>query len=231
MQYENIADNLADIKARAAAAATRAGRGPSSVAVVAAAKTNGAGAVRAAIAAGVDAVGENRVQEMLGKHGEGAYGGAPLHFIGHLQTNKVKQVIGRVDLLQSLDSLRLAEAVSETAASMGIVQNVLVEVNIGGEPNKTGFDLCNLHKHLHKILELPHICVCGLMTIPPMETESRPSGYYFERMNHFFVDIKPILADNISSPILSMGMSGDFERAIEAGATMIRVGTALFGNR
>ncbi|MCL2085253.1 MAG: YggS family pyridoxal phosphate-dependent enzyme, partial [Oscillospiraceae bacterium] len=180
---------------------------------------------------GVDAVGENRVQEMLQKHGQGAYDGAELHFIGHLQTNKARHVVGRVELLQSLDSIRLAEAVDRTAAAMGIRQKALVEVNVGGEPSKSGLGLYDFHKSFSQILELSHICVCGLMAIPPIVDAAGSSRKYYDIMRKLFVDIIPDLSHNTCSPVLSMGMSDDFEEAIEAGATMIRVGTALFGYR
>jgi pyridoxal phosphate enzyme (YggS family) len=198
--------------------------------LVAAAKTADAGAVRAAIAAGVDAVGENRVQELLAKDAEGAYAGAPLHFIGHLQRNKVAKLVGRAALIQSVDSLALAEAVDAQAEKAECRQAVLLEVNVGGEATKSGWMPEALWTSLESLSSLRHIQIRGLMCIPPPHAATGGTQY-FVVMRQLYVDIKRKNIDNIGMDILSMGMSDDFEEAVRAGATMVRVGSALFGPR
>ena len=162
----SIAANIQAIRARMDAAAARAGRDPGEILLVGASKMNDAAACRAAIGAGIDALGENRVQEMTAKLAEGAYEGAPLHFIGHLQRNKVRQVVGRVSLIHSAGSLELLEEIDRQAEKRGIVQEVLLEVNIGGEQSKSGFAPDALYDAAARARELPHVRVLGLMTIP-----------------------------------------------------------------
>ena len=172
----SIAENVARIRAEMEAAALACGRDPREIKLCAATKMNDADAVRQAIAAGVDCCGENRVQELTAKLAQNAYEGAPVHFIGHLQTNKVKQVVGKVDLIQSVDSERLLRAIDREAARQGIVQDILLEVNIGGEEAKSGFDPEKLHEAAQIARELPHIRVRGLMTIPP--SKPSPTGIW-----------------------------------------------------
>ncbi len=227
----SIAENIARIRAEIAEAAIAAGRRPEDITLCAATKMNDADAVRQAIAAGVDCCGENRVQELVKKLSENAYEGAPVHFIGHLQTNKVKQVVGKVDLIQSVDSVRLLEAIAKEAAKLGICQDILLEVNIGGEDSKTGCDREELSKLLEKAGEFDSIRVRGLMTIPPICENSADSVNFFQEMCNLSVDITAKKYDNVWVDILSMGMSGDYREAIACGSTMIRVGTAIFGAR
>ena len=191
---------------------------------------NDAAACRAAIAAGIDALGENRVQEMTAKLAENAYDGAPLHFIGHLQRNKVRQVVGRVSLIQSAGSLALLEEIQRQAERLDIVQDVLLEVNVGGEESKSGFDPEALYPAAETARTFSHLRVRGLMTIPPAAQEMHGNFPYFEKVARMYVDINRNLYDN-GFKYLSMGMSDDFEDAIAAGATMIRVGSAIFGHR
>jgi len=212
-------------------AAVAAGRDPGGITLVAATKTQAAEDVRAAILSGITVCGENRVQEMLAKLKEGAYRGVQLHFIGHLQTNKVRDVVGRVSLIQSLDSIRLAQAIDKAAKALNIKQDVLIEVKLGEEPNKTGFSPNELFDALEKITQYENIVVKGLMTIPPIGHGEHPAERYFEQMHKIYVDITSKLLDNDSIHILSMGMSNDYEYAISAGATMVRVGSAIFGER
>ena len=227
----SIAENIARIRAEIAEAAIAAGRDPSEIPLCAATKMNDAENVRQAITAGVDCCGENRVQELTKKLSENAYEGAPVHFIGHLQTNKVKQVVGKVDLIQSVDSLRLLEAIAKEAAKQGICQDILMEVNIGGEENKTGASREELYRMLEKIGEFGSVRCCGLMTVPPICENSSDSVKFFQEMCNICVDITAKKYDNVWADILSMGMSGDFREAIACGSTMIRVGTAIFGAR
>ena len=192
---------------------------------------NGAEAVREAIRAGVDCCGENRVQELLEKLGQNAYEGAPVHFIGHLQTNKVKQVVGKVDLIQSVDSERLLRAIDKEAAKQGIIQDILLEVNIGEEASKSGFEADDILPLMEKVCEFPNICIKGLMAIPPISTKNGENLKFFQKMFQLSVDIKTKKYDNVMVDCLSMGMSGDYPDAIRCGSTMIRVGTAIFGAR
>ena len=227
----SIAENVARVRAELNEAAVAAGRDPSQILLCAATKMNDADAVRQAIAAGVDCCGENRVQELTAKLAENAYEGAPVHFIGHLQTNKVKQVVGKVDLIQSVDSERLLRAIDKEAARQGIRQNILLEVNIGEEASKSGFQLDDILPLVEKASEFPNICIKGLMAIPPISQFPGENLKFFQKMFDLYVDIKKKIDDNVMVDCLSMGMSGDFPDAIISGSTMIRVGTAIFGAR
>ena len=227
----SIAENVARIKAQMREAAIAAGRDPKDILLCAATKMNDAEAVRQAIAAGVDCCGENRVQELTQKLSENAYDGAPVHFIGHLQTNKVKQVVGKVSLIHSVDSMRLLEAVAKEAAKKGIIQDILLEINIGQEDSKSGFCKEELPSVLEKIRDFSNIRVRGLMAIPPICQNSTDNHKFFQEMCNLAVDISTKKYDNVSVEIMSMGMSDDFADAIACGSTMIRVGTAIFGAR
>ena len=226
----SIAENIAQVRANIAAAAREAGRKPEEITLVGASKMNGASACREAVAAGIDALGENRVQEMTAKLQEHAYDGAPLHFIGHLQRNKVKQVVGKAVLIQSAGSLELLEEIEKAAGKLEIVQDILLEVNIGEEAAKSGFFPAELPAGAEAALEKSHIRVLGLMTIPPAEAEREENLRYFDKVRALFLDMNEKLFHN-SLQVLSMGMSGDYEDAVRAGATMVRVGTAIFGSR
>ena len=227
----SIAENVAKIRAEMEAAALACGRDPREILLCAATKMNDADAVRQAIAAGVDCCGENRVQELTAKLAENAYEGAPVHFIGHLQTNKVKQVVGKVDLIQSVDSVRLLKAIDKEAAKQGIRQNILLEVNIGEEASKSGFSAEDILPLVDRRHEFPNVCIKGLMAIPPISHNSGENLKFFQKMFQLSVDIRNKIDDNVMVDCLSMGMSGDFADAISAGSTMIRVGTAIFGAR
>ena len=227
----SIAENVAAIRRQMEEAAIAAGRDPKEILLCAATKMNDAEAVREAIRAGVDCCGENRVQELTAKLAENAYQGAPVHFIGHLQTNKVKQVVGKVDLIQSVDSLRLLQAINAEAAKQGIVQNILLEVNIGAEESKSGFAADDILPLLDKIGEYPNVCVNGLMAIPPISQKNGDNRKFFQKMCNISVDIIRKKYDNVRVDCMSMGMSDDYQDAIACGSTMIRVGTAIFGAR
>lgn len=226
----SIAENIARVRAEIAQAAQEAGRDPGEIVLVGASKMNDAAACREAIAAGIDALGENRVQEMTAKLAENAYEGAPLHFIGHLQRNKVKQVVGHVDLIQSVGSLPLLEEIEKTAAARGLVQDILLEVNIGREEAKSGFLPEELEAGAQAALTMEHVRVLGLMTIPPADAQRQENIRYFQEVQALYVDMNTKLFHN-GLKYLSMGMSGDYADAIRAGATMVRVGTAIFGAR
>ena len=227
----SIAENVASIRSAMARAAREAGRDPGEIKLCAATKMNDADAVRQAIAAGVDLCGENRVQELTQKLRQNAYQGVPIHFIGHLQTNKVRQVVGKVDLIQSVGSAHLLSAIDREAGKQGIRQHILLEVNIGSEESKTGFAAGDILPLIDKIDSYPNICVRGLMAIPPISRNPGDNLKFFLEMRQIYVDIRAKKNDNVSVDCLSMGMSGDFAEAIRAGSTMIRVGTAIFGAR
>lgn len=226
----SIAENIAQVRANIAQACQAAGRDPSEVILVGASKMNDAAACREAIAAGIDVLGENRVQEMTQKVAENAYDGAPLHFIGHLQRNKVKQVVGHVDLIQSVGSLELLDEIEKVAAARNLVQDILLEVNIGEEEAKSGFAPAEVFAAAEAAKERPHVRVRGLMTIPPADADRETNMRYFQEVRALYVDINAKLFHN-ELKYLSMGMSGDYADAIACGATMVRVGTAIFGAR
>ena len=210
----SIRENLEAIRAEIDAAARETGRTGADITLVGASKMNDAAACQEAIAAGIDALGENRVQEMTAKLAEDAYRGAPLHFIGHLQRNKVKQVVGKVALIQSIGSPELLAEVDKQAEKLGIVQDILQEVENAAAQAK----------------EMDHVRVRGLMTIPPADATREENVVYFQKVQALYVDINRKMYDN-ELEYLSMGMSGDFADAIRAGANMVRVGTAIFGAR
>lgn len=227
----SIAENVKLVKENIAAAAIRCGRDPADIKLVAATKMNDASRVREAIAAGVDICGENRVQELTEKLAQGAYDGCPLHFIGHLQKNKVKNIVGKVELIHSVDSVSLAQEINKRAAALGITQDILLEVNIGAEENKSGFAPEELTKALDEIAQFSSVRVLGLMAIPPICEFSENNRVYFRRMKQLFIDIGQKKYDNVTMLLLSMGMSADYEVAVDEGANLVRVGTGIFGAR
>ena len=226
----SIAENIARVRENIEAACREAGRDPAEIVLVGASKMNDAAACREAIAAGIDVLGENRVQEMTQKLAEHAYDGAPLHFIGHLQRNKVKQVVGRAALIQSVGSLELLDEIEKVAAARELVQDILLEVNIGGEAAKSGCAPSDIFSAAETALSRPHVQVRGLMTIPPADADRETNMRYFQEVRALYVDINAKLFHN-ELKYLSMGMSGDYGDAILCGATMVRVGTAIFGAR
>ena len=227
----NIADNINRVRDNIAEAAIRSGRNPGDITLVAASKTKPADMVVQAIAGGVDAVGENRVQEMLEKHALDAYSGAPLHFIGHIQSNKIKQIVGICDLIESVSSPTLIESIGKRAVSLGISQNVLLEVNIGREEQKSGVLPEQVGDVLHLASGIEGIKVLGLMAVPPIFRENDRNCNYFDAMCHLFIDMSKKKYDNISMRFLSMGMSDSYTDAILSGSNMVRLGTAIFGDR
>ena len=217
---------------RVARAAAAAGRDPAAVTLCAATKTQSDEAIRAAISAGIAVCGENRVQELTAHLAADAYRGAKVHFIGHLQTNKVKQVVGRVELIHSVDSEHLLRAIDAQADKLKLVQDILLEVNIAGETSKGGCPPGEVLSLARLAGALAHVRLRGLMAIPPIPAHPGDSRPYFLKMHQLFVDIREKMSDNQNDiNCLSMGMSADFEEAIALGATLVRVGTALFGPR
>lgn len=231
MDAKTIAENVAHIRETMAQAARDAGRAPEDIQLCAATKMNDADAVRAAIAAGVDCCGENRVQELQQKLPQGAYAGKPLHFIGRLQTNKVKYLVGTVDLIESVDRIELLETIDKLAQKRCVVQRILLEVNIAGQESKAGFTADEAAQLAAKMGDYPGVRLCGLMAIPPVSEHPGDNRIFFRQMRQLFVDIKGKTYDNVAMECLSMGMSDDYPDAIAEGSTMIRVGTAIFGAR
>lgn len=227
----SLEENVRTVQERIAAAAREAGRDPAEITLVAATKVQTSDTIRAAIAAGVTVCGENRVQEMTAHLEDNAYEGAALHFIGHLQTNKVKFVVGRVDLIESVGSERLLRAIEAQGAKTGVVQDILLEVNVGGEESKSGVAPEEVPALAELAAGMSHVRLRGLMAIPPAAREPGANRPFFARMRELFVDMQRKMDDNDSVNCLSMGMSLDYEDAVREGATLVRVGTALFGPR
>ena len=227
-----LRENIEKIRAGLDAAALAAGRDPASVTLLAATKTQSSDTIRAAIAAGITVCGENRVQELTAHLEDNAYEGASIHFIGHLQTNKVKDVVGKVDLIHSISSEKLLRAVAAQADKLGIVQDVLLEVNLAGEESKSGFSPEEALSAAKLAGTLPGIRLHGLMCIPPAAEQAGENLPYVQKLRQLAVDItQEMLDNNVDMDVLSMGMSGDWPDAVAAGSTCIRVGSALFGPR
>ena len=226
-----LQERIAAVRAQIAEAARAAGRDPSEILLVAATKTRSDETIRQAVAAGITACGENRVQELLPHLEAGAYGDASVHFIGHLQRNKVKQVVGRVDLIQSVDSEELLRLIDRQAAKLGIIQDVLLEVNIAGEAAKSGVAPEEAEALALRAADYPAVRVCGLMCVPPISTVPGKNRVFFAEMRKLLVDIMKKIVNNNDNQWLSMGMSDDFTDAIAEGANLVRIGTALFGPR
>ena len=227
----SIAENIAIVKEKIARAAEAAGRDPEDVLLIGATKMNDAERVREAIEAGLPACGENRVQELQEKNAVGAYEGARLHFIGTLQKNKAKYLVGTVELIHSVDSIPLMAEISRQALKRGLRQDILLEVNTGGEASKSGMRPDELPETLAAAAEYPGIFVRGLMTIPPICRLPEENLPYFRLLQQLFIDNGEKKYDNVRMDFMSMGMSGDYEAAIACGANMVRVGTAIFGAR
>lgn len=222
-------ENFSRIKEEIAESAVKSGKGYEDITLLAATKTVDVSVINHAIKSGIEYIGENRVQELLSKNN--FYLPVHKHFIGHLQTNKVKDIIDKVELIESVDSIRLAKEISKQAQKKEKQMDVLLEINIGEEESKSGFREEEAFEALCQISELGGIKIKGLMAIPPIcEDENKLRGYFY-RMHKLFVDIGAKKLDNSSMEILSMGMSEDFKIAIEEGANLVRIGTALFGRR
>ena len=223
-----VAENIAEIRRNIAAALQGDDR---AVLLVAATKMNDAARVREAIAAGVDGCGENKVQEFLEKDALGAYDGCPKHFIGHLQTNKVNKIVGKVDLIQSVDSEELLRLIDRRARTLGIVQDVLAEISVAGEAQKSGIPPAELPAFLAAASKYPGLRVRGLMCVPPVQENAGENRRYFAAMRQLFIDNSKKKYDNVIMDILSMGMTDDYPDAVAEGATMVRIGSAVFGRR
>lgn len=227
----DIQYNLDVINEKIAESAIKSGRNPEDVQLMAVTKTVDPIFINYALDYGVKMIGENRVQEMLRKKPDLHLDGVQKHLIGHLQTNKAGQITGEVDMIQSVDSLKIAKEIGKQSAKKGIITPVLLEINIGDEKSKTGFSQEEFFESLYQIAELKDISVQGLMTIPPICENNTILCKYFEKIHNIYVDIKEKKLDNINMNILSMGMSGDYEQAILCGSNLVRIGSSIFGPR
>lgn len=227
----DIKYNYDFINEKIAEAAMKAGKTRDDITFLSATKTVEPEYINYAISLGLSYIGENKVQELLSKYDQYNLENCSLQFIGHLQSNKVRQIVGKVDLIQSIDSMKLAKEVSKCSLKNNITSDILVEVNIGKEENKSGVMPEMLEELVEEISTLPAVNVKGLMTIPPICEKKDEIRRYFEKMNKLFLDISSKKLDNVSMDILSMGMSSDYYEAILEGANMVRIGSALFGNR
>lgn len=230
-RFSDIEYNLNVIRENIQKAALSVGRNPEEITLMAVTKTVEPVFINHAIENGINLIGENKVQEFLSKKPYLKLENCEAHLIGHLQTNKVKQIVSEVSAIQSLDSLRLAKEISKRSTEKGIVTPCLVEVNIGHEESKTGLELSMLEELLCQVSELEGISVQGLMTIPPICDDESELDKYFSKMHKIFVDIKDKKLDNINMSVLSMGMSSDYESAVRNGSTLVRVGSSIFGAR
>lgn len=227
----DIEYNLDVINEKIAESAIKSGRKPEDVQLMAVTKTVDPIFINYALDYGVKLIGENRVQEMLRKKPDLHLDGVDKHLIGHLQTNKAGQIVGEVDMIQSVDSLKIAKEIGKQSAKKGIVTDVLLEINVGAEESKTGFSTSEFFENLYEISEISNIQVKGLMTVPPICENNTELCKFFENMFNIYVDIKAKKLDNITMNILSMGMSGDYEQAILCGSNLVRIGSSIFGPR
>ena len=230
-KFLNIEYNLKFINEQIEEAAKQSGRQRDDIKLMAVTKTVEPIFINHAIECGIDLIGENKVQEFFSKKDFLKLDNCEAHLIGHLQTNKVKQIVGNVSMIQSVDSLKLAKEIDKQSEKIGIVTDCLIEINIGDEESKTGLDFSLATKLTEEIAALEHIHVKGLMTIPPICENDDELRKYFEKMNDLFVDIREKKLDNVNMDILSMGMSGDYRQAIISGANLVRIGSSIFGPR
>lgn len=225
-----IKEQLAEVEQNIQSACIRSGRKREDVTLIAVSKTKSVEMLQEAYDAGVRIFGENKVQELVDKY-EMLPKDIHWHMIGHLQTNKVKYIVDKVECIHSVDSLKLAEVIEKEAAKKNCRVNILIEVNVAQEESKFGISINEVFPFIEKVAAFPHICVQGLMTIAPFVENAEENRTIFERLHNLSVDIMSKNIDNVNVSVLSMGMTNDYEVAIEEGATMIRVGTGIFGKR
>lgn len=228
-RFADIEYNLSVIRERIADAAVKSGRKPEDIKLMAVTKTVAPEYINHAINCGIDLIGENKVQEYLGK--KPFLLPCEAHLIGHLQTNKVRQIVGEVTMIQSVDSIKLANEIAKRSLSAGITTDILAEINVGGEESKSGIAWDAAEETLVQLAEIEGIKLRGLMAIPPVCENSDEARMFFSKMRRLFVDIRSKKLDNISMDILSMGMSSDYCEAILEGSTLVRVGSSIFGRR
>ena len=225
-----VKETLEEVERRISEACRRAGRSREEVTLVAVSKTKPVSMIEEAYGTGIRDFGENKVQELCEKH-EVLESDIRWHMIGHLQRNKVRQVVDKTVLIHSVDSVRLAAQIDEEAAKKGITADILLEVNVAAEESKYGFRLEETEQALREIAAFSHVHIQGLMTIAPFVDNSEENRPIFKKLYQFYVDMRGKNIDNVTMSMLSMGMTGDYEVAIEEGATLVRVGTGIFGTR
>lgn len=225
-----LIDNYNDVDTRVSSACRRSGRQRDEITLIAVSKTKPAEDIATLYSHGVRDFGENKVQELTDKY-EKLPKDIRWHLIGHLQTNKVKYIVDKVYLIHSVDSLKLAEQIEKEACKRNITVNILIQVNVANEETKFGLDKEETIRNVEAISKLPHINIKGLMTIAPFVENGEENRKYFNELKQLSVDIQKKNIDNVCMDFLSMGMSGDYETAIEEGATLVRVGTSIFGMR
>ena len=230
-QFYDIDENFKEISSKIAEAASKSGRSSNDIRFMAVTKTVEPLFINHALSLGIDLIGENRVQEFLGKRDELKLDGVEKHLIGHLQTNKVRQIVGNVDSIDGVDSVKLAKEIGKVSSKLGITSDILIEINIGAEESKFGFSPESVTESVYEMSEIEGIRIKGLMAVPPICDDSVKNRVFFENMHQLFIDIGAKKIHNVSMDILSMGMSGDFEEAILSGSNMVRIGSALFGAR
>ncbi len=230
-RFDDISLNLEEIRENIARAVAQSGRNADEVSLMAVTKTVDSRFINHAIGCGVNLIGENKVQEFLAKKPELNLTDCRSHLIGHLQTNKVSKIVGEVDLIQSVDSIRLAKEIGKRSALLGINSKVLIEINVGNEDSKFGFCLDEVAERAHEIAEIEGVCVEGLMCVAPICENESEIRTIFSNMHRTFIDIRSKNIDNINMNVLSMGMSADYIPAILEGSTLVRVGSAIFGAR
>ncbi len=227
---KSMEQNIAQVRQNIAQAAKKVGRNPEDILLLAVSKTKPVEQIKEAVSYGLTSLGENKVQEIMDKYepmGEGIH----WHLIGHLQTNKVKYIIDKVDMIHSVESIRLAEEIEKRAAAKNKVMDILVEINIAQEESKFGIPVNEVESFLQELSKFSHIRIRGLMTVAPFVENPEENRLYFRKMRELLVDINTKKIDNINMDVLSMGMTGDYMVAIEEGATIVRVGTGIFGER
>ncbi|MBQ5994326.1 MAG: YggS family pyridoxal phosphate-dependent enzyme [Clostridia bacterium] len=230
-KFSDIEYNLKTIREEIAEAALKSGRRPEDIDFMAVTKTVDEIYINHAISCGINLIGENKVQEMLRKKPSLNLDGVKKNLIGHLQSNKASQIVGQVDMIESVDSLKIAKEIGKQSVKKGIVSDVLIEVNIGREESKTGFLPEAAEENIYEISEIEGIKVCGLMTIPPICEKNAELCKFFENIYNMYVDIRAKKIDNVYMQILSMGMSSDYTEAILCGSNHVRIGSKIFGPR
>lgn len=230
-RFRDIEQNLSEVRERIAEAAVKSGRSPDDIHLMAVSKTVESRFINHAISCGIDLIGENKVQEFLAKEPELDLQNCKAHLIGHLQSNKVKKIVGKVDVIQSVDSVSLAEEIAKRSLQNGIVSKILLEINVGNEESKFGFDLQEIYDRVCEISEIDGISIQGLMCVAPICDDEKELRHIFSDMYRSYLDIASKKINNINMNVLSMGMSGDYYEAILEGANLVRVGSAIFGSR
>lgn len=230
-RLKDVEENYKRIRNEISEEAVKSGRRPEEVRLMAVTKTVEPVYINRAIECGADLIGENKVQEFLSKKPELHLDGCEAHLIGHLQTNKVRQIVGEVAMIQAVDSVRLAKEIGKYSAQKGLSTSILLEVNIGNEDSKFGFSTDELCEKVCEISEISGVEINGLMAIPPFDATKEETHTFFSNMRQLFIDIGQKRIHNVTMSILSMGMSGDYLQAVAEGSTLVRVGTAIFGAR